>query len=234
LRPATLERDAVHVWRIDVAAARSSVRELAPALGEEERERAARFVFARDRDRYVAVHGLLRRLLGRYTGTSAETVRLARERHGTPYVVGYPVRFNLSHSGAVALVAVARDRDVGVDVEAMRPERDVVGIARHFFSPAEADAVVAAAPDDRLAAFYRCWTRKEAYLKACGLGLALRLDSFAVSVDPAHPAVLRSASGVDEPGRWQLRDLGVGDGYAAALAVAGDEPRVLVRPFAPA
>jgi 4'-phosphopantetheinyl transferase len=158
-------------------------------------------------------------VLATYTGTPAHALRFERARHGKPYLVGHSIRFNLSHSGDLALIAVARDREVGVDVEAIRPERDVVGIARHFFAPGESEALSAEPPRRRAAAFYRCWTRKEAYMKACGLGLALRPDSFDVSLVP--------------PG-WHFVDLAVGDGYAAALVTSGTEPRVALRDAAAA
>jgi 4'-phosphopantetheinyl transferase len=132
------------------------------------------------------------------------------------------VRFNLSHAGRIALCAIALDRDVGVDLERARPLPDLARIARRFFSPSEADRLLRLPQVQREAAFFTCWTRKEAYVKALGRGMAVPLDGFAVSFDPGAPARLVWTT-VDArgPACWSLRDLSAGPGYAAAVMVEG-------------
>ena len=165
---------------------------------------------------------------------SRRKVRLARAPRGKPYLAhdGVDLRFNLSHSEDTALLAVARAREVGIDVEENRPGRDWLGIARRFFSPAEAAVLAELPSSEREAAFYRCWTRKEAYLKACGAGMSMRLDSFEVSLAPGEPpALLRSARGADEARRWPLFEVPAGAGFSAALAVESRGPGPAVRLF---
>ncbi len=217
------------MWRTRLEPPEDALRALGSSLDPDECARAGRFVFERHRVRYSVAHGVLRHLLGGYLGVAPEDVQFARARYGKPYLArNGGMRFNLAHSGDRALIAVSVDRELGVDLEDVRRDRDVVGIADHFFSPAEAASLKALPAHDRVAAFYRCWTRKEAYIKACGTGLAMRLDSFDVSLEPgAPPALLRSARGADEPQRWKLVEPAADDGFAAALAVEGDDWRLV-------
>lgn len=225
----------VHVWRVPLDLRPDRMPALRGVLDAEELARAGRFVFTRHRDRYVAAHGIVRELLGGYLGRASAALRFERARHGKPYVVGGrdgrggPIRFSLSHSGDTALVAVSVDREVGVDLEAVR-ERDVLGIARHFFSEVEVTALRRLPRHERLAAFYRCWTCKEAYLKACGTGLAMRLDSFDVTFEPgARPSLARSERAPDEPSRWTITDLEPSGDFAGALVAEGEPDRVVKR-----
>jgi 4'-phosphopantetheinyl transferase len=212
----------LHVWRIDLARARVDQ----AALSDEEQARAARFLLERDRRRFVASHAALRRILTRYLGPVAP--RFADGPHGKPFLDGAALRFNLSHSGELALVAVADGREVGVDVEAVR-ELDLAGMARVSFSPRERAALFALPPDERLPAFFRCWTRKEAHLKATGFGLALPLDGFDVSLGPDEPArLVATRPDPDEARRFSLLHLDVGPGYAAAVEVAGPPPALVL------
>jgi 4'-phosphopantetheinyl transferase len=199
---------------------------LRATLDGDELARAERFVLERHRLRYVAAHGLLRHILGGYLGVAPAEIRFGHARHGKPYLLGeaqLDLRFNLAHSGDRMLVAVAVGRDVGVDLELVGRDRDFAGIARHFFSPNEVAALTALPERERRTAFYLCWTRKEAYLKACGTGLAMRLDDFEVTVVRGVPAaLLHSARGADEPARWRFAEPQVGPAFEAALAVEGD------------
>ncbi|MDX6399904.1 MAG: 4-phosphopantetheinyl transferase [Gaiellaceae bacterium] len=226
-----IETGEVHVWRAALDVQASSFPRLWDTLDTVERARAARFVFERHRLRYVVAHGLLRHVLSGYLATTPEKLRFGRGRYGKPYLTatsGAALRFNLSHSRDRMLVAVGLGRELGVDLEYVRCDRDVAGIARHFFSTAEVSALLALPVRERCAAFYRCWTRKEAYIKACGTGLAMRLDSFDVSLEPgARAALLRSERGHEEPQRWKLVELPVEEGFHATLAVEGDDWRVV-------
>jgi len=212
--------------RLDVEATRVEVVELgidAPAdpeaeatLAPEERERARRFLFERDRSRFTAARAGLRAVLGACLGLEPASVPLRVRLGGKPEldVADTALRFNLSHSGERALVAVALGRDVGVDVELLR-DIDHLSMAQRFFTRGE-QAAIAASARGPLLGFYRCWVAKESYLKARGEGLASPLDAF--EVDPDAPAGCLRWSALDEdPRRWRLEQLDVGDGYAAAV-----------------
>jgi 4'-phosphopantetheinyl transferase len=203
------------------------VRELEQTLSEDERERARRLRFERDRRRFVVARGTLRGLLARYTALDPAALRFQYGRRGKPALAAElnatGLRFNLSHSHELALYAVARGRELGIDVEQRRPDRAEAGIAERFFSPRELEALRALPTERWTEAFFTCWTRKEAYIKAKGAGFGIALDQFDVTVAPGQPAVLL-ATRQDPPdaARWSLHDLHPGDGYAGALAMEGD------------
>jgi 4'-phosphopantetheinyl transferase len=217
-----LSRDEVHMWRIAPPPV-ESLRQLAALLSGEERERAARFHFERDREQFCVAHGALRLLLGAYVGCPPRHLNFRAGPHGKPELAGAAgssdVSFNLAHSHELVLVAVARGLRVGVDLEYMHTDFEFDDIARRFFSPGETAELHALSPPARRQAFFSIWARKEALLKASGEGLS-RLNQVDVSVDA--PVDLRPASG--HPGErvhWCLVRLDVGEEYAAALAVEG-------------
>ena len=166
----------IHVWQASLDLPSSVMNSALATLNAEERERAGRFLRAADREQFVAAHGVLRSILGRYLGVAPVQVELERGQTGKPELTGAPLRFNLSHSGKMALVAIALSNQVGVDVEQLRPMPDALGIAESYFAPAEAAALRRLNGVGRDEAFFRFWTCKEAYLKACGRGLSLGLD----------------------------------------------------------
>ncbi len=222
----TLAGDEIHVWRagLDVDAYR--LRRLTDVLSSEERTRAGRFRLPRDSARYVAGRGLLRELLGRYLDAAPSRLCFSYGSHGKPALAGQMaeqgLRFNVSHSHGLALYAFARDRELGVDVERIRTGLADTPAAERFLAPEEATVLRALPPAQRETAFFTCWCRKEAYLKAKGLGLALPLDQFVVTVTPGEPAKLLAARwDAHEPPRWRLADLAPARQYAGAVAVEG-------------
>ncbi len=224
-RPRVTEAE-VHVWRVSLDLPSARVERLAQAMSEDERARAGRFFFERDRRRFVVGRGTLRAILGRYLGLPPGDLAFSYSPHGKPVLSpgadGPPLCFNLSHAAGLALVAVARGREVGVDLERVREDFATGEIARRFFSPAEVAALEALPPEGQCAAFFNCWTRKEAYIKARGEGLSLPLHRFQVSVAAGQPAaLLATADDPDETSRWSLSELLPGPGYVAALAAAG-------------
>ncbi len=224
-----LRAGAVHVWRLPLSEALAG--EFRPSLSPDELARADRFVFARDRFRFVAARGWLRRILAGYLDGAAGELRFSYGICGKPELASESSRsgvtFNLSHSGAAALVAVASGFPVGVDLEAMRPDLDVDLVARSYFSLRECGELDSLAATDRRAAFYRCWVRKEAYLKGLGVGVSRGLQNFSVSLRPGQaPAVLEDTLAPDAPEKWFLVDLGTDDRFAAGLAIAG-KPLIL-------
>lgn len=222
LRPALAPGD-VHLWLADLAGAAGIAAQLAATLSADERERSDRFHHARDRDRFRAARGILRALLARYLGQPAAALRFSYTAYGKPELADGPdLRFNLAHSGERAIYAVTLGRPVGVDIELVRPELATPAIAAQFFAAGENEWLGRLEPPLWAEGFFRCWTRKEAYVKAHGLGLSLPLDRFEVALAPGEPAALLATH--DDPaeaGRWTLDDLGMEPPYIGALAVAG-------------
>ena len=168
-------------------------------------------------------------LLGRYLGVPPETLSFDYGPFGKPRLTGLktPLQFNASHSGHILLIAIMLDRAIGIDVERIRSNLSVLDIAERFFSPLERAALAALPETLRTNAFFDCWTRKEAYIKARGEGLSLPLNGFDVSFLPGEPAqLLATRPDAAEASRWRLRELDVADGYKAALAVEGAQWRL--------
>jgi 4'-phosphopantetheinyl transferase len=195
-------------------------------LSEDEAARADRFHFAHDRNHFIVARGMLRVILGRYLRRPPAGLRFDYNAYGKPELRaaadGSRLRFNLSHAAGVALYCVADGRRVGVDVEYVREGAAYEEIAGHFFSERERASLAALPPEARARAFFNCWTRKEAYIKARGEGLSIPLDSFDVSLSPGEPvALLCTRDDALEASRWSLRELALGPDYVAAVAAEG-------------
>lgn len=212
----------VHVWQASLDVTASQLLLLSGAASPAERERAGRFRLARDRDRFVARRGLLRILIGRYLGSAPETVQLRYGANGKPELAESPLRpalrFNVSHSQGLGLFAFARERRVGIDVEALRPVPEAERIAEHFFSTRERAALRALPAATRLESFLRHWTCKEAYLKATGDGLTGPPDT----VDVECPANRAGCLRVPDASRWTLREMSPAAGYVGALVFSAE------------
>jgi 4'-phosphopantetheinyl transferase len=220
-----LPQDEVHVWRADLNQPQGRLALLSGVLSAEERARAERYHFEADRKRSIIGRGLSRLLLAHCLGESPQRLRFIHNAFGKPALVGGHIphlQFNLSHSGDWILIALAFGRTLGVDVERQKEDMATEAIAARFFSPVECRALAALPAALRCAAFFSCWTRKEAYLKARGDGLSLPLDRFDVAFVPgARPRLIETRHDPAEADRWTLNDLQVGSDYAAALAVEG-------------
>lgn len=221
-----LERDEVHVWRASLDLEASSIQSLRWTLCVEEQQRAERYHFPKDRDRFIVARGLLRAILSFYLGKKPRDLQFVYNQYGKPALSESDNRetlcFNLSHSRGLALYAVTQNRNLGVDLEHIRTDFPCEEIAERFFSPKE-NAVLRTLPlDMKHKAFFTCWTRKEAYIKATGKGLTLPLDQFDVSLIPKEPAMLLSIAGNHQAAcRWSLQELIPDPDYVAALAVEG-------------
>jgi 4'-phosphopantetheinyl transferase len=215
----SLESGAVHVWRISLEQP-DEVRERFPlTLEPDELERASRFYFEKHRRHFLVGRAFLRDVIARYLYEKPENLRFVYGAYGKPSLAcEQTVRFNMSHSHEVALLAVTRDVEVGVDVEHVRADFATEDIARRYFSRAEVNAFNLLPPEEQVAAFFRCWTRKEAYIKAIGKGLSQPLDAFDVTLGPGEQAALLHVA-EDDASRWSMSDIDVGAGYAGALAV---------------
>jgi len=216
----------VHVWRAQLELSSSQVQRLRGILTDDELDRANRFYFEIDRQRFIAARGTLRSILSRYITIYPSHLRFHYNQYGKPLLApefsAYLLNFNLSHSGSMALYTITRNMEIGVDVESVRSDFEYKEIAERFFSVNEMAILHTIPTEQKLEAFYNCWTRKEAYIKAHGKGLSLPLDSFDVSFAPGEPPMLLITK--DEPQErslWTLLDLKPGLGYAGAVAVKG-------------
>jgi 4'-phosphopantetheinyl transferase len=223
-----LPEDEVHLWRADLDQPAPQVERLAQTLAPDEQIRADRFHFERDRQYYIVGRGVLRTILGWYLKREPGELHFNYGPRGKPALPDIlnqgRICFNLAHSQGLALYGLARGRDIGVDLEYIRPVSDMGEIARRFFSAQENAALLALPPDQRQEAFFNCWTRKEAYLKATGDGLAQPLDQFDVSLGPEEPARLLRITGQSHlAARWSMLALKPARGYVGALVVAGHD-----------
>jgi 4'-phosphopantetheinyl transferase len=217
---------AVQVWAIWLTASDAALAFYRSTLSPDERERAERFSFENLRRSYVLSRGGLRILLGRYLDRPPNEIELLYGPKGKPALREETrIRFNTSHSGQMALHAFTCDCELGVDVEELRELDDPEAIATRFFSSGEISELLSLRPDDRGLAFLRCWTRKEAYIKSIGDGLAIPLNHFQVTFLPGVPArFVQVTSNMGTANDWTLKDLELAKGYVGALAYR-DSPR---------
>ena len=225
-----LDDNEVHVWRASLHQKRQIVRALSEHLKPDERKRAHGFRFPLDREYFVVGRGVLRDILSRYLRTTPDQISFSYNDYGKPTLDGeggdQGLRFNLSHSHGVALYVVTRERSVGVDLEFIREDFDCVEIATRFFSPSEVTTVRTLLPNLQAAAFFNCWTRKEAFIKAIGDGLSRPLDQFSVSLVPKEPACLLSIDDDSQAAaRWYMKEIFPGPGFTAAVVTEG-HPRI--------
>jgi 4'-phosphopantetheinyl transferase len=228
-----LAADEVHVWRASLQVPESRLAQFNDTLSPDEKRRAARYRFLRDRQRFIVARGWLRAILGMYLHLPAGDVRFCYNQHGKPELDITPEsaqdgpQFNLAHTEDLALCAVTRGRRVGIDVEYIRPGFANGTLAESFFTPRETALLRSLPKGEQKRAFFTCWTRKEAYLKARGEGLIMPLDAFEVSLLPqVAPALLQTPADPAEAARWSLFELEIGPGYAASLAVEGQGYRL--------
>lgn len=201
------------------------------SLSPDEQQRALRFHFERDRVRFTSGRGMLRRCLGAFLGTAADRVRFRYTEYGKPSLSvefsSARINFNISHSGSNALLAFSIGRELGVDIEEIRPDFATWEIGQRYFSALEVQTLRSLPTSLQAEAFFNCWTRKEAYIKAIGEGLSCPLNRFDVTLAPGEPARLLETRGRGLPASaWAMRSLDVGRGYKAALVVEGHEWRL--------
>jgi len=215
----TLLAGEVQIWAAPLELNQATLDAFFRTLSASERARAERFHFTRDRQFYIAAHGILRDVIGRYLRLPPAELDFRIGPHGKPQLAarsdGKFLHFNLSHSHELALIALAADREVGVDIERIQYQLGASEIAERFFSPGEGTALRTLPPSEQPSAFFYYWTCKEAFLKACGKGLSAPLNSFDVPLNSSE-TVLES-----EGSTWSLRTIPSEEGYAAAVAAQG-------------
>jgi 4'-phosphopantetheinyl transferase len=239
--PLALELDTVHVWAFELDGTRALVEQCRSYLSIGERQRADRFVFERDRVHHTVAHGVLRHLLGRYCGIRPESLQFSVTAAGKPALARLPgnpaegppgnpagvppaIHFNLTHSGGRALLGVSQGRELGIDLEQVRPNIEVLSISRNYFFCSERDAIEGALSVTRDSLFFRYWVAKEAVLKAQGIGLGFPLDQFRVDFLPGDAEARIETF---DPGRldggWTVRMLPSEAGWLAAVAARGQD-----------
>ena len=216
---------ATHVWLLPCNRTRDALDELYRLLDDTERRRAQRYHFERDRDRFVAARGAVRRVLAGYLCCDPSEVCFDLTENGKPHLAAQhasSIRFNISTSCDWSLLAVAHGQEVGIDIERIDRDRADPAIVDQCFTPAEARALAGLQGDLWLQGFFNCWSRKEAFVKVTGEGLSRSLQSFEVTVVPGQRASLISVHGYqDAASKWQMSDLAEVPGYASTLVVAG-------------
>jgi len=220
--PPTLAKNEVHIWRASQSVEPAVLSRLRAHLDSAEKARAERFVFPRDRDRFIVARGLLRELLAGYAGCQPAEIEFEYGPQGKPSLASpssaaVRVSFNVSHSHGLAAYAFALGIPLGIDVERVRADFGGTEIAQRYFAPEEVAELNALPAEARAEAFFLCWTRKEAYIKARGEGLQIPLTSFRVSLTPGRPEELRAADGF----RWELLSFEPAPEYAGAVVVEG-------------
>ncbi len=220
----TLSNRDVHVWRASLSVSEIRLADFQAILADDERARAARFRNPLHGAQYTVARGVLRMLLGRYLNRPPKDIRFSYSHYGKPFIddASETLRFNLSHSQDLVLYAFTHQREIGIDIEYIRPvsSRDQIAV----FSPNETRVLSALPAAQQAIGFFNCWTRKEAYIKAHGEGLSLPLDQFDVTLAPGEPAaLLETRVALDSAERWSLHALPPGTNYIAALAVEGHD-----------
>jgi 4'-phosphopantetheinyl transferase len=227
-----LGEDEAHVWRASLDQDTKVIANLATLLSQDEYQRAARYHRPVDRDRFIAGRGILRKIISAYLALTPGQLQFTYNEYGKPAVSDdqndRAIIFNLSHSAELILYAVTRGRIVGIDIEYIREDFATLDIAEHFFSKDEVAALKLLPTDQRTTGFFNCWSRKEAFIKAKGMGVSYPLDRFTVSLAPSEPpALLKVDDDEREVTRWKMYELKPGAGYTAALIAA--EPPVTLK-----
>jgi 4'-phosphopantetheinyl transferase len=237
-RVGELTDDVVHLWYVlsDAVTDPALLARYAALMAPDERARHDRFVFQKDRHQFLVTRGTIRTLIGRVLGVDPADCVFAADAYGRPalrHPPGAPLAFNISHTRGLVVCALARAREIGVDVEDLqRPVSH--DLARRFFSASEADTLDCLPEPARTARFYDYWTLKEAYIKARGMGLSLPLDGFSMLVDGGGPPSIRFSAQIDDdPATWQFARFSPARRYCGAVAVRrrGADVAIQVREF---
>ncbi|HKM76096.1 MAG TPA: 4'-phosphopantetheinyl transferase superfamily protein [Candidatus Bathyarchaeia archaeon] len=216
-----LSDDDIHLWYSSLDLPATSLNGLETTLDEDEQKRANRFCFERERARFVACHGLLRRILGHYVDSDPSELRFSYNPNGKPSLRerfgGDRIQFSLSHSSGCAIYAVTLNRKIGVDLERIAPIPELEQIVNHFFSDQEKSVFHLLADNEKQTAFFKTWAAKEAYVKACGEGLT-HLNRIAISLEPSKfKCSLKNGSEIWENSHWWLEQLRPASNFIAAV-----------------
>jgi 4'-phosphopantetheinyl transferase len=224
LDPIALRDREIDIWKLNLNRESSEVGRAFRRLSQAEKGKADRFRFKKDRDHYVVARGDLRRIMGGYLDIEPDRVRFSYNKYGKPFLGNgnASILFNVSHSRDIALVAVTSGNEVGIDIEFVDDSIDVLTTAKGVFSQADTSLLEKLPPDLRTRAFFRGWTRKEAYLKALGEGFSQESRQFPVSIFLDEQKIVFTTSEVDRSRNWSLISLPFGQNYSSALVMEGE------------
>lgn len=229
MQPA-LELGEIHVWRADFDRERSFVQAVFELLSPDEKQKAEKYHFERDRNNFIIARGILRQLLGEYLCLAPDEIRFSYNRFGKPALnfgnKADVLRFNLSHSKGVVVYAFTQGQEVGIDIEHINNKFAIHPVAVNCFSPVEMSMLNTFSSNRQTAAFFTGWTRKEAYIKAVGKGVSLPLTEITVSLLPEELQISMAADDLNGERNFSLRSMSLDTDFAAALAVEGSMGRV--------
>ena len=216
-----LQAGELHIWKIELDCDDGQWQPLRALLSNDEQIKADRYLFEKHRRRYILCRATLRNLLGSYLDRAPDTFRFAYNSHGKPFIANDDsgLRFNISHSGEIMLAAFVLNSEIGIDIEAIQQDIDYLGIGQRWFSELELNTLLKLPEHERVGAFFRAWSRKEAYIKALGAGLSYPLNRFSVSMDETSPALIECQDGSQEIKSWKIHDVEVSSAYSAAVVI---------------
>lgn len=223
----------IHIWYCDFDQNRAQINYYTSLLSKDEKQKADRFKFKKDEDCYIITRGILRLLIASYLRMNAKDLSFKYTSFGKPYLaIKNELKFNVSHSGNMAAFAFFKGQEIGVDIEKVKNDFDVLELAQNFFSQTEIIALENQPKEELPKAFFRCWTRKEAFIKAEGSGLSFPLDKFEVSLDDDfHAELLETQWNSEEKKEWKLFSFVPATGYIAAVAIAKPNAKIIYRNF---
>lgn len=225
-RTLIIKNSEVHIWLLSLKDNINNLKDLNSFLSEDEIERAGKFHFEKDRNNYIIARGTLRKILSLYLKIEADKIEFSYNSYGMPYLNNKhnsSLKFNLSHSGNFAIYTFTYNKNIGIDIEYISESLSCEEIADRFFSPEEVAMLKSVPEDKKKRAFFNCWTRKEACIKAVGKGLSMPLSDFTVSLIPGEPPGLIYVKDKPEaPSQWTLKELEINSDYVASVAVKGE------------
>ena len=218
-----LSEKIIHIYYIDLIHGFNCIDDLINILSVEEKERANKFYFTKDKNNFIVARSFLRLMLSKYLHELPNEIVFSYNKFGKPFLKKTTkpnLKFNLSHSKSIVALAITSEREVGIDVEFMRDDLEIINMANNFFSEYEKKELLGLNRVNQLEGFYNCWTRKEAFIKGIGKGLSIPLDSFDVELDPQKPVrLLKVRSKLNSIKDWQIFDLSIDPEYKCAVAV---------------
>ena len=228
-----LNQNEIHLWFIPIDNFLTEVDSLYPFLSKEEILKSGKFYSDNDKNKFIILRSILRRILGDYLETTPGDIRFKNNHFGKPFL--HPdsetdkINFNLSHSGNYGVYAFSREKEIGIDTEKIRAVGDMNAMAKRFFSSLECETLMSLPEEKQMNSFFRCWTMKEAYVKACGKGFSLPLDKFSIDFMSETPKLLNVDWDQEDINRWQIYSLDSPEGYITSLAAEGNDHKIIYK-----
>ena len=228
-----LEDKEIHIWFIPIDNFLNDVEKLTGFLSKEEVLKSGKFYSENDSNKFIILRAILRKILGTYLDTDPQSIRFKNNPFGKPFI--HPdsdddkIKFNLSHSGNYGVYAFSRDSETGIDIEKERPVGDMNAMAKRFFSTKEVDVLMSLPQEEQMNAFFKCWTMKEAYVKACGKGFSVPLDKFAIDFNSDSPQLLNVDWEPEEITKWAIYNINTPPGYVTSLVAEGNNHNIIYR-----